>query len=68
MLSVSWAVKKMIFAAGFCSRMRSVARMPAVVVSISTSMRITSKSTAIARACIASPLAALPTTSISGCC
>ena len=60
-------MKERTFRLGFSSRMRSVARMPAVVVSISMSMRMRSQAVERARASISFPLPALPATVMSGC-
>ena len=65
MFSVSCAVRKMISSSGRLSSMRSAALMPAVVVSISMSMRMTSQSVLSARASASAPEAAWPTTHMS---
>ena len=65
MSSVSWAVRNRILTSGCRAVMTSAARMPASMVSISMSIRITSQGTVSAREAISSPEAAEPTTSIS---
>ena len=64
MSSVSWAVRNRILTSGCRAVMTSAARMPASMVSISMSIRITSQGTVSAREAISSPEAAEPTTSL----